>query len=95
MSDESWIKTKEGITTIGLKEEVIKKAKEFVFIKLPKKGQKIEKGEEYLTIEAVKWSGHIESPVSGEVVDVNEDLEKDPSKLNKEPNMWIIKVKTK
>jgi len=90
---ESWAKISGDTATIGITEESAKKVKEFVFIKLPKKGDKIKKGEKYVSLEAVKWSGHLTSPVSGEVIDVNESLEDNPSKLNKNPDTWIVKLK--
>jgi len=93
--EESWAKISGDTATIGITEETAKKVKEFVFIKLPKKGDKIKKGSKYVSLESIKWSGHLSSPVSGEVTSVNESLEDNPSKLNKNPDTWIIKVKIK
>ena len=90
---ESWAKISGDTATIGITEETAKKVKEFVFIKLPKKGDKIKKGSKYVSLESIKWSGHLSSPLSGEVIAVNESLEDHPSKLNKTPSTWIIKIK--
>ena len=90
--DSSWIKVKDNIATIGIIEPIAKILKEFVFIKLPEI-KKINKGEIYVSLETLKWSGHLTSPVSGEVVEVNEGLFDDPSIINKEPyNSWIAKI---
>lgn len=92
--DYSWVKIEKDIASVGAIEPAAKKVKEFVFINLPEKGKKINKGETYVSLEAVKWSGHLSSPVSGEIVDVNEGLFDEPSKINKDPyGSWIMKVK--
>ena len=58
------------------------------------KGKMIKKGETYVSLEAVKWSGHLSSPVSGEIIDVNEELFDEPSLINRDPyGSWIMKVK--
>lgn len=92
--DYSWIKIKGDIATVGIIGVSAKKVKEFVFIQLPKKGDNIKQGEKYVSFEAVKWSGHLSSPVSGEIVEVNEELFDEPSKINKNPyEEWIMKIK--
>ncbi|HDD70904.1 MAG TPA: glycine cleavage system protein H [Candidatus Woesearchaeota archaeon] len=97
MSEEdSWVKKEGNTAIVGLKKEIAEKVKEFVFIKLPEKGKEIKKGEEYVSVESVKWSGHFESPVSGQIIEVNESLFDEPSKINKDPeNTWIMKVNLK
>jgi len=92
--DYSWIKIEKDIATVGVIEPAAKKVKEFVFIKLPEKGKKIKQGETYVSLEAVKWSGHLSSPVSGDIIEVNDSLFDEPSKINKTPyKSWIMKVK--
>ena len=92
--DNSWVKIEGDIAIIGVTEPAAKQVKEFVFINLPKKGEQILKGSTYVSLESVKWSGHLQSPVSGEIIDVNEALFDEPSKINKDPyGSWIMKVK--
>lgn len=92
--DYSWVKIDGDTATLGIIGPAAKKVKEFVFIKLPEKGKKIQKGENYVSVEAVKWSGHLSSPVTGEIIEVNKPLFDEPSKINKEPyESWIMKVK--
>ena len=89
----SWIRVEEGIAAVGVTKIFVDSVKEFVFIELPKKGP-IAKDETYVTLESVKWSGHLVSPVSGEIVDVNEGLFDEPSRLNGKPyEEWIMKIK--
>lgn len=92
--DYSWISIEGDIAIVGVIGPSAKKVKEFVFVKLPKKGKGIKKGEEYVSLEAIKWSGHLSSPVSGEITEVNEGLFDEPSEINKNPyESWIMKVK--
>ena len=89
----TWTKKEGDIYMIGITEEAAKAADEFVFIEMPEKGKKIKKGDKLLTLEAVKWTGTIESPVTGEVVETNQEVFNDPSLINKDPSIWIVKIK--
>ncbi|MFP4423944.1 MAG: glycine cleavage system protein H [Candidatus Woesearchaeota archaeon] len=90
--DNSWVKVEGDIATVGVIEPAAKKV-EFVFIQLPEK-KEIKKGDTYVSLEGVKWSGHLSSPVTGEVIEVNEPLFDEPSKINEDPyGEWIMKVK--
>lgn len=92
--DFSWIKIDKDIATIGVIDPKIKNIKEFVFVMLPKKGKKIKKGEKYVTLEAVKWTGNLLCPVSGEIIEVNEEVYDEPSKINQDSyKNWLIKIK--
>ena len=64
-------------------------------VESPKPGRKVKKGEECGVIESVKAAADIFMPVSGEVVEVNEQLREDPSLANTDPlgNGWFFKVK--
>ena len=93
--EHSWVRVEEGgVVSVGLIEPAVKKVDEFVFIKLPERGTRIKKGEVYVSLEAMKWSGHIPSPVSGEIIEVNEVLFDEPSRINRDPyGSWIMKVR--
>jgi glycine cleavage system H protein len=93
--DYSWIKIDQGEAVLGLIKPAADKVQEFVFIDLPKKGQKLNKGDTYASLEAIKWSGHLSSPLSGEVIEVNDDLFDEPGIINEDPygKGWIAKLK--
>ncbi len=92
--DYSWVEVEGDVATLGVIGPGAKKVKEFVFIMLPKKGQKIKKGEKYVSLEAVKWSGNLSTPVSGEIIEVNTPLFDEPSKINNDGyKNWIAKIK--
>jgi glycine cleavage system H protein len=90
----TWIQLHEDTISVGIVKPAADLVKEFVFIQLPKVNTKIKRGEVYVSVEAVKWSGHMKSPVSGTIVEVNDSLFDEPSKINKEPyKEWIAKIK--
>lgn len=95
--DYSWIKMEGDVATLGIINLASEKVKEFVFIDLPKKDAKIKKGDIYVSLEALKWSGHLQSPLSGEILEVHDDLFDEPSMINEDPfdRGWIVKIKIK
>ncbi len=93
-NDYSWVEVKDDIAIVGVVGSAAKKIEEFIFINLPISNKNIKKGDNYVSLEAVKWSGHLSSPVSGEIIEVNDSLFDEPSKINKNPyESWIMKVK--
>jgi glycine cleavage system H protein len=89
-----WVKVEGEVATLGVTEYPIEAAKEIVFVDLPKMGQRIEKDGTFVSLESVKWSGHIASPISGEVMAVNDSLFDEPEKLNQDPYAnWICRVR--
>lgn len=92
--DSSWVKIDGKVATVGIIEPSAKLVKEFLFIKLPDSGRRINQGDNYVSIEALKWSGHLSSPVTGEIIEVNEGLFDEPETINEHPYLkWIMKVK--
>jgi glycine cleavage system H protein len=93
--DYSWVKIDGDTATLGIIGPAASRVEEFVFVQLPEAGQKLKQGETYASVEAVKWSGHLSSPLSGEVVEVNSPLFDEPSTINQDPygKGWIVKIK--
>ncbi len=89
-----WLKIEDGVATLGIIQSAVELVDEFVFIQLPECG-KIKKGDNLVSLEAMKWSGEIDSPITGEIIDVNTDLFDEPSIINKDPygKGWIAKIK--
>ncbi len=93
--DYSWVKIDGDTATLGIIGPAASRVEEFVFVQLPEKGQTLKQGETYASVEAVKWSGHLSSPLSGEVVEVNSPLFDEPGIINQDPygEGWIAKIK--
>lgn len=85
----------DGTVTVGISDHAQELLGDVVFVELPEVGREVEKGEEFSLVESVKAASDIYSPVSGEVVAVNEDLEDAPETVNDEAfeGGWIAKIK--
>lgn len=89
----TWILVEKNIATLGAIQSSIDNAQDVVMIKLPELNQEFNIGDIYTSIESVKWSGHLLSPVKGKVVEVNEKLDDNPELLNEDSyKNWIIKI---
>ncbi len=80
---------------IGISEYAQSELGDVVFVELPQAGSELEKGEEFGSIESVKAVSELFAPVSGEVVEINEDLSDKPELVNSSPygDGWMMKVK--
>jgi len=83
------------VATIGITDYAQKELGDVVFVELPKVGTQLEFGEELGSIESVKAVSELFSPVSGEVIEVNEKLVAKPDLVNDDAygDGWMIKVK--
>lgn len=88
-----WIDATTG--TVGISDHAQHELTDVVFVELPKIGAEVKAGDHVAVVESVKAASDIYSPVSGEIIEINEALSNDPSKLNTEPytNGWIFKIK--
>jgi glycine cleavage system H protein len=94
--DHEWVLTADdGTALIGITEFAQEQLGELVYIELPEVGAEIEKGEGIAVIESVKSASDLIAPVTGEVLEVNEELDSDPGKVNEDAMGagWFIKVK--
>eukprot|EP00204_Picochlorum_oklahomense_P002738 CAMPEP_0118797700 /NCGR_PEP_ID=MMETSP1161-20130426/210_1 /TAXON_ID=249345 /ORGANISM="Picochlorum oklahomensis, Strain CCMP2329" /LENGTH=170 /DNA_ID=CAMNT_0006724913 /DNA_START=44 /DNA_END=556 /DNA_ORIENTATION=+ len=83
------------VATIGISDFAQSELGDVVYVELPEVGSELTKGETFGVVESVKAASDVYAPVSGEVVEVNESLSDDPSKVNSEPfeGGWMMKVK--
>ncbi|MGH9557763.1 MAG: glycine cleavage system protein GcvH [Bryobacteraceae bacterium] len=93
--EHEWLKVEAGVGTIGITDHAQKELGDIVYVDLPKPGAAVEKGKTLGSVESVKAVSDIYSPVSGEVVAVNDVLASSPEKLNKDPHGagWLVKIK--
>ena len=93
--DHEWIKVEGDIGTIGITNHAQDALGDVVFVDLPDVGLEVEQNETMGAVESVKAASDIYSPVSGEVTEVNEALNDDPSLVNSaaEGDGWMSKVK--
>lgn len=95
-SEHEWLRVEGEIGVVGITDYAQSELTDIVFVEFKvEKGDKISKGDVIATIEAVKTVADVYSPVSGEVLEVNEDLTNAPDTLNKDPygGGWLAKIK--
>ena len=89
-----WVKIEEGIAIIGVTDFAQKEMGDITYVDMPAEEDEVNAGEEFGALESVKASSDLISPVSGEVCEVNAELEDSPELINSDPYAnWIIKVK--
>lgn len=92
--DHEWIRVAGDTADVGITDYAQQALGDVVFVELPDVGRVLTQGEVFGTIESVKAVSELFSPVSGEVVAVNEALSSAPEQVNSDPHgTWIIKVK--
>lgn len=91
--DHEWMKMEGDVAVIGISDFAQDALGDVVFINLPEVGDTVTAGESFGDVESVKAVSDVNSPVTGVVVAVNEDLADSPENLNTDPyGSWIIKV---
>ena len=92
--DHEWIRIVDDIATIGVTDYAQGELGDIIFIEFPNKGVKFKSGDPIGTIEAIKTVADIYSPVDGEILEVNIDLEDQPESINNDPyeTGWIFKL---
>lgn len=90
-----WAKKDGELVVIGITEYAAKELGDVVFVELPKVGNKIRLDKSFGIVESVKSVSDLISPLSGEIVEINSNLEANPEFVNEEPlgKGWMIKIK--
>ena len=88
-----WVRYEDGVAVIGISDFAQDALGDVVFVNLPQVGDEVTAGETFGDVESVKAVSDLISPVSGTVLEVNEELDDSPENLNSDPyGSWIIKV---
>ncbi|KAL5791458.1 hypothetical protein ACOSP7_000052 [Xanthoceras sorbifolium] len=94
-SSHEWVKHEGSVATIGITDHAQGHLGEVVFVDLPESGASVGKGSSFGAVESVKATSDINSPISGEIVEVNSKLNETPGLVNSSPyeDGWMIKIK--
>ncbi len=94
-SEHEWVKIEKDEAIIGITDYAQSELGDIIFIEFPSLGDKVAQNDVSGTIEAVKTVADIFAPISGEVIDVNSDLENNPEYVNSDPyeKGWLIKIR--
>jgi glycine cleavage system H protein len=95
--EHEWITVDGDIATVGITNHAQEQLGDVVFVELPAIGKTVTKGGDAAVVESVKAASEVYAPVSGDVVEVNKELEGDPALVNREAEgaAWFMKVKLK
>lgn len=91
-----WVRVDDDdIVTVGITDHAQSQLGDLVFVELPDADAHIEAGDEAAVVESVKTAADVYSPVTGEVIEVNEALQNDPALVNHDPygDGWLFRVK--
>lgn len=93
--DHEWVRVEGDVATIGITEFAQKELGDIVYVEVETVGETIEAGEVFGTVEAVKTVSDLFMPVTGEILEFNEELESAPELVNESPYEagWMVKVK--
>ena len=92
-----WVSAEGDVATIGITKHATEMLGDIVFVELPKIGNNIEKEDQVGVVESTKAANDVYTPISGEVVERNQSIVDDPSKINSDPENegWFFKLKIK
>lgn len=90
-----WARVEGDTVVMGTTDFSQKLAGEITYVDIDQEGEEVEQGKPFASIESGKWVGRVYAVVSGEVVEVNEDLEDEPETINSDPygDGWLFKIK--
>ena len=93
--EHEWVLADGDSGTVGITDHAQQELGDIVYVDLPKVGSKIDAGKSLGSVESVKAVSDIYSPVSGEIIEINESLADAPEKLNSDPHgdAWLVKMK--
>ena len=92
-TSHEWVSVEDDVYTIGLTDFAQDALGDLVFVNLPQEGDEVVTGEAFADVESVKAVSDVFSPVTGVVVEVNEDLLDAPESINEDPyDAWFVRV---
>ena len=93
--EHEWVRVEGDFAVVGITDHAQQELGDIVYVDLPKIGAAVEQGKSLGSVESVKAVSDVYSPVSGEVIEVNESLGQSPEKLNQDPHgaAWLVKIR--
>ena len=90
-----WVKVGGDVLVMGMDDFAQQMAGEIIYVQLPFEGKKLKKGKKFAQVESGKWLGKVYAPVNGELVEANEALEANATRINEDcyGEGWMFKVK--
>ncbi len=94
LSSHEWVLVEDGVATIGVSDHAQELLGDLVYVELPETGITVAAGDSVGVIESVKAASDTYAPISGEIIEVNSDLEDSPEHINSDPygDGWMYKM---
>ncbi len=95
MKTHEWAKLEGDVAVVGISDYAQHALSDVVYVELPEVGREVQKGEAVAVVESVKAAEDVYAPMSGEIVEVNEELPDNPEWVNEDPygKGWFFKIK--
>lgn len=92
--EHEWVKVDGNVALIGITDFAQSELGDIVFVELPEVDDEVSEGETFGSVESVKTVSELYSPLTGKIVEVNEDLEDEPEAVNESPyeKAWMVKI---
>ena len=92
--EHEWVRLEGDEAVIGISDYAQEQLSDVVYVELPEVGDSFDKGDIFAVVESVKAASDVYMPVSGEVVEINEDLEDSPELVNSDPfgEAWLVRI---
>ncbi len=96
-ASHEWVRLEGDTATVGISDHAQEELTDVVFVELPPIGKSVDAGDPAAVVESVKAASDIYAPLGGEIVEVNPEVEADPSLVNTDPygKGWIFKLRVK
>ncbi len=94
LSSHEWVLVEDNVATVGVTDHAQELLGDLVYVELPEQGSAVAAGDSVGVIESVKAASDTYAPVSGEVIEINEELEGSPERINHDPygDGWMYKI---
>jgi len=95
--NHEWIEIEGENAIVGITKHATEMLGDIVFVEIPEKGKNVEANGQTAVVESTKAASDVYSPISGEIIDSNQSIVSDPSKVNADPEAegWFFKIKIK
>ena len=95
LSSHEWVLVEDDVATVGVSDHAQELLGDLVFVELPETGSLVSAGDSVAVIESVKAASDTYAPVSGKIIEINDELEDAPERINDDPygDGWMYKIK--
>jgi glycine cleavage system H protein len=92
--EHEWIRVEGDEGVIGISDYAQDQLSDVVYVELPEVGETLEKGDVFAVVESVKAASDVYMPVSGEIIEINDELEDTPELVNQDPygEAWFVRI---